>query len=283
MIDLSDVTFIVPVRIDSHDRLRNVLMTSSYLLKNFNCKVIIKSSDTSDNLQHWIDLIKSQIPNPDNLLYIFEHTNDNVFHRTKILNDMILLSETDIVVNYDCDILLPINSYIESSRLINEEGYDLVYPFRFGSYGASMIQLSNSLIDPVVSRFINEVDLTTLLPLSVYRQTFDGEGYAEYGFCQFFKKESYINGYFENENFLAYGPEDVERYHRWYKLGYNIGRIDDTVYHLEHARSENSWFTNPYLSHNSSLWDYIRSLDKNELINYYENQEYYIKRKSSIV
>ena len=45
MIDLSNVTFIIPLRVDSDDRLRNIILSTSFLLNNFECKVIIKESD----------------------------------------------------------------------------------------------------------------------------------------------------------------------------------------------------------------------------------------------
>ena len=37
--------------------------------------------------------------------------------------------------------------------------------------------------------------------------------------------KAYIEGGMENENFIAYAPEDVERYHRFVKLGYRVVRI----------------------------------------------------------
>ena len=41
MNDLSDVTFIIPVRIESEDRMRNVITTLCYLLENFDTRMII--------------------------------------------------------------------------------------------------------------------------------------------------------------------------------------------------------------------------------------------------
>ena len=78
----------------------------------------------------------------------------------------------------------------------------------------------------------------------------------------------------ENENFKAYAPEDKERFFRFNKLGYKVGRINDYVYHLEHARGENSWFSNPHMQSNMSEWDKIQSMSKNNLLQYYSEQEY---------
>ena len=93
--------------------------------------------------------------------------------------------------------------------------------------------------------------------------------------AQFFKRSVYIEGGLENENFKAYAPEDKERYYRFTKMGYHVDRIaDGWVYHLEHARGENSWFSNPHMQSNMSEWDKIQSMSKNNLLQYYSEQEY---------
>ena len=47
MIDLKDTTFIIPVKIESDDRLRNVITVCCFLLENFDTKVIIKDVSKS--------------------------------------------------------------------------------------------------------------------------------------------------------------------------------------------------------------------------------------------
>ena len=43
--DLTDVTFIIPVKIDSDDRRRNLKITLSYLQRNFDTNIIVCESD----------------------------------------------------------------------------------------------------------------------------------------------------------------------------------------------------------------------------------------------
>ena len=43
--DLTDATFIIPIRIESEDRLRNVITSVAFLLNNFNTNIIIKEVD----------------------------------------------------------------------------------------------------------------------------------------------------------------------------------------------------------------------------------------------
>ena len=129
-----------------------------------------------------------------------------------------------------------------------------------------------------VSRFIKEYDSTCFDDRFFYYPSNQGEGWAEYGMVQFFNRKVYVDGYLENEGFIAYAPEDVERHHRWQTLGYNIGRVDNHAYHLEHQRTQNSWFHNPHMQNNNALWDYLKTLSKEQLIEYYENQDYVKER-----
>ena len=54
--------------------------------------------------------------------------------------------------------------------------------------------------------------------------------------------------------------------------------MDEHAYHLEHERTQNSWYHNPHMQRNNQLWEELKVLSKEELISYYENQEYYKNR-----
>ena len=288
MIDLSNVTFIIPLRIDSDDRLRNIILSTSFLLNKFDCKVIIKESDEMPKFKTWALPLIKKISDIKNLEYIFEENYDEHFHRTKLLNDMIMQTTTDIVVNYDSDIILPVESYIKAKEMLDSKKYDVVYPYRFGEKGERKSVIDtvvedehdlNQLLDhPIIREFIIDFDPDSFSNSYGYAQNVNGIGWAEYGMVQFFNTEVYKEGYLENENFIAYAPEDVERHHRWNMLGYTIGRVDNYAYHLEHKRTQNSWFNNPFMQKNNQLWEYLKSLSKDELIEYYESQEYVKER-----
>ena len=82
----------------------------------------------------------------------------------------------------------------------------------------------------------------------------------------------------ENENFRGSSPEDKERIYRYMKLGYNIQRVVDWVYHLEHSRGANSWpvsfNANPHMQSNIALWNSIQTLTTDQLREYYKEQKY---------
>ncbi len=263
MIDLSQATFIIPIRIESPDRLRNVITTTAFLLENFDTNIIIKEVDSESVFERdALPILKEILDVKLKVKHIFEQSDEPLFHRQKVLNEMIMEADTEIVVNYDCDAILPLESYVTAYTGIMERIYDVVYP-----YGSGMYQRRVNAEDGVVSAFLDSNDYKFLDRAS-------DEHTSDFGWAQFFRRSVYIEGGMENENFRAYAPEDKERYFRFTTLGYKVGRINDVVYHLEHARGENSWFTNPHMQDNMSEWDKISKMDKSALLEYYSEQDY---------
>ena len=135
MIDLSQATFIIPIRIESSDRLRNVITTTSFLLENFNTNIIIKEVDSESVFERdALPILKSILDVDVNVKHIFEQSDEPLFHRQRVLNEMIMEADTEIVVNYDCDAILPLESYELSYKGILDGIYDVVYPYASGNY-----------------------------------------------------------------------------------------------------------------------------------------------------
>ena len=263
--DLSQATFIIPIRIESPDRLRNVITTTAFLLENFKTNIIIQEVDNESVFKKEALPILEDIVNVDiweNFNFIFRHSEEPLFHRQKVLNEMIDITDTPIVVNYDCDVILPRESYELAYKGILDGVYDVVYP-----YGSGMYQKQVQATDVTVSRFLETGDYEFLNAVSKNHT-------SDFGWAQFFKTAVYRQGGMENENFKAYAPEDKERYYRFNKMGYSVGRIENYVYHLEHARGENSWFTNPHMESNMAEWNKIKEMNKDQLLKYYSEQKY---------
>lgn len=269
-IDLSEATFIIPIRIESSDRLRNVITTTAFLLENFDTNILIKEVDTESVFQRDALPVLNNILDVDvNVQHIFEKSNEPLFHRQKVLNEMIAEAKTEIVVNYDCDVLLPLDSYHEAYQSILHHTHDVIYP-----YGQGMYQYQVRATDEIVSDFLQTGNYEILNRHSNLHT-------SDFGWVQFFNRQVYIDGGMENENFKAYAPEDKERFYRFTTLDYNVGRINDFVYHLEHARGENSWFSNPHMVSNMQEWEKIQDMNKEQLKEYYSQQDY-LKKYVSI-
>ena len=130
-----DLTYIMPCRIESEDRLKNIITSVTYLLANFpNAKVIVKEvSERATFKYRAIPEIRKYI-STDNLNYIFEESNDPLFHKTRILNDLILESDTQIVCSHDVDVVYPHSSHKTAYDLIKTNQADVVYPYGCGVY-----------------------------------------------------------------------------------------------------------------------------------------------------
>ena len=145
--DLTKTTFIIPLRCESADRIRNITTTLIYLLRNFDTQIIIKEHDyESIFIEQVVPMLEEvlSLKQLENIHHIFEKADGKVFHRTKLLNDMLMLVETPVVCNYDADILLPMNSYILAQNTI-VQGYQanpekqpeeikVVYPYGYGDF-----------------------------------------------------------------------------------------------------------------------------------------------------
>ena len=277
--DLDKTTFIIPLRIETDDRMRNIITTLIYLTRNFNTKIIVKEVDKESVYEREVVPLLEQALEPDMLAsihHIFEQSDEFTFHRTKILNDMLWMVDTPVVANYDSDIILPLETYINATNMISKgwvhpdaEGskpVKVIYPYGYGNY-----QWQCHVGDNEVTNFINS---------GFNFEYFNGhmrQWDAKYGFCQFFDTEEYKRLGGENENFIAYGYEDDERHMRFNLLS-SVGRIHEYVYHLEHGRTKNSWFNNPYCEDNKKLWEKLKVKGKESLTKYYQEIDYIKER-----
>ena len=248
MIDFKDVTFIVPIRFDSEDRRNNFKTSMNYLLRNFDTNIIVLDSDKESN-EEFVKSVSEKIK------YVFEKNGEKLFHRTRLLNDMTKMAETEIIVNYDVDVIFPIEQYIESKKKI-EEGCTMCFP-----YAGKFYDVPKKFFDLVNNDNLSEIPLgqcTLFNPNSV-------------GGALFFHKDRYGEIGWENENFVSWGHEDWERIVRLEKMGYQMCRINGVLYHLTHSRTHNSNDKNPFFKFNGQEFNKVKNMNKEELYNYIKN------------
>lgn len=262
MLDLTNCTFIIPVRIDSMDRAFNFEYVVNYLCRNLKTNIIIFEQD---NFQKAGQILKRINPIETKIEYRFEKSDDPIFHRTRILNEMLFDVKTKVVVNYDTDVLLKPETYLKAyNEILN--GVDLCYPYFFGE-SQKQIFRANMFCD------LTQPQTTELVPAQ-----------AQYGHCQFFNTESYKAMGGENEYFLGWGPEDQERCFRAQKLGYSVKWLDGCeVFHIEHSRGVNSGRNNPHFESLEKIFEYIKSLTPEALRAYYTNPPYLNKYKKKMI
>ncbi len=266
--DLKDCTFIIPIRIESTDRLRNIITVFCYIISNFDTNIIVKEVDTESRFESQaLPQIKEFCGDVSCINHIFEKSHEPLFLREKILNEMLVLTKTKVVVNYDCDVVFPLESYEESYRRIMDNQSDMVYPYGEGPY-----QYKIFCDDQMVTDFLNNDFNFDILKKKSYNDN-AGEGWV-----QFLNRDVYFKGGMENENFMGSAPDDFERRYRFTTLGYRVHRVNNYICHLEHSRGMNSYpqsmTQHPYWKHNWALWEQLKEYSKEQLIEYYSKQNY---------
>ena len=260
---LTNTTFIIPVCIESEDRLNNASTVLGYLNHNFKTNIIIHELTNDSSKLTFLNKFENL-----NIRHIIEHSDLSNYHRTRQLNEMLNMVSTNVVVNYDIDVILPIDTYVEATKLILNKKYHMIYPYGDGLYQKR-----------IFTNF-NREDFNTNFNLSNIPNDKYDIWNAKYGHCVFFDTKKYIKGGGENENFIAYGPEDVERYERFKKMGFKLHRINDFIYHFEHYRTPFSNHLHKNYDNNNILFDKLNNLNSKELIEYYKNIDYIKKYKN---
>jgi hypothetical protein len=258
--DLTKTTFIIPVCIESNDRYNNAKSVLGFLNKHFKTNVVLHELTNKESKLDFLKSLKNL-----NIKHIVQEDTLEYYHRTRQLNEMLNIVKTPVVVNYDIDVILPVDSYVKSQNLIVNGESDFVYPYGEGQYQREISLLFNR--DDFNVNFDLESISDNLL------KTFP----SKYGHCVFANTKKYRKCGGENENFIGYGPEDQEREHRFITLKYNLSRIDNLVYHFEHSRTPFSNGDNKYYKSNHDLCDKLMAMNYETLLNYYSNIEYKTK------
>lgn len=87
---LSDITFLILTRLDSIDRLENVLAATNHLKQQLIKNIVLLESAPYNNriLEKLLD---------KTIQYFFNKDHDPILHRTKYINQMIQVVETPFV------------------------------------------------------------------------------------------------------------------------------------------------------------------------------------------
>jgi hypothetical protein len=245
MIDLTDLTITIPVKIDHEDRKRNLKIVVDFLTRNLKTNIIICEQDTEE---------VPNILNGYNFKYLKNKRNDNLIHRTHQLNYMAKESKTPFIANYDADVLVLPKYYEDSLNLLRNKKCSAVIPYAGPCYDV-----------PV--NFHKEILSTGSLDcVGDIKKTCGLMNINAVGGALFWNKEDFISGGMENEKFISWGFEDNERFSRFKKLGYKIIRTEGNMYHLNHHRTPNSNNKHSFYTNNMNEFSRINNMSKQQII-----------------
>lgn len=223
--DFSNITFIIPIRIDSTIRLENLLITIG-LLNRWRANILIVHADRYDN--HFITKL---VPKKQNIKYVFYEDRDYVFFRTHYINVSIIECKTPYVAVWDADVIVSPQQIQESQKALMHERFDVSYP-----YNGEFLNVDKILRE----EFIQSQNIKSLHAYKDYMKPLYGG--IVYGGGFIISRDKYIASGGENEKFYGWGSEDSERYKRWSILEYKIHRSAGPMFHLYHPRDLNGKF-----------------------------------------
>lgn len=219
-INLEDVTFIIPLRLDSPERKENVDILCRFLLKYFITNILVMEADKEEMYKP-----------PKGVRKQFIRDVDEVFHHTRYRNDMVNTVTTNIIGIWDTDALCNPGQIVSSAEILRSNIADMVYPYD-GRYYATL---------SLFKKVYNEVGHIRAFEENISKfRLYHGFNFVGGAFIA--NRKSYCNAGMENENFYGWGPEDEERYKRWQILGYRVLRVEGPLFHLDHPRGKTSWF-----------------------------------------
>ena len=227
-IDLWDVTFNIILRLDSIERLENIIASITFLNRHFNTNVTVWECSYRDN-----GFLKKLLDNA-RVSYVFKQDDDPILFRTHYLNQMIQETTTPIVSIWDTDVIAPVNQIIDAVNLLRLQEADFVYPY-------DKLFLDTSII--IRNLYLESEDISLLMNnTKKMKQMYPPKPVGGAFFCNL---KAYKESGLENEKFYGWGMEDGERYCRWEKMGYRMKRIDGPLFHLSHPRGINSDMHHP--------------------------------------
>lgn len=272
MINFTDCTFLIPYRKGSQDRENNLVEILKYLNTFFYTNIMLveqinknDSTETEQKIKNFLNL---------KITYKKYFPENECFHKTKLYNLGLKDINTDIVIPYDNDILIPINqltlarenllsgydycypfnqNYIEITKRLPKQRLDLLNTYNFDEYKKQASEYTKNLLNSGIKKG----------PPGLIRN-------CPPGGCILIQKKVYIEMGMENEEFCGYGPEDVERKNRLQKLGYSGNSILGDLFHIEHDHSDNDRRIST--KHNNQIFSKVELMNKNEVILYYKEK-----------
>lgn len=219
--NLKNITFCIPIRIESFYRIQNIKALLKYLDKYLDTNYLILEADKTKHFENDMNI--------QNVDYLFVEDNDIIFHRTKYINQMLNQVQTTYAAVWDTDAITPICQIVEAYSLLQNSNNTLIYPF--SGFFIALNELTSLYF--YRSQNINHI-------ASLYYPVSFPYGFYSVGGAYMVNRKMYLEAGGENEYFHGWGPEDAERNARIQILELGVDKIEGPLFHLFHTRGINS-------------------------------------------
>lgn len=218
----SELTIVIPVRMDSKEREENLRAILPYLISYTYATILVMEVDEEQ---------KFFLKNTDKRIkYYFQKDTDVIFHYTRYRNELLIRSETNIVAIWDADVFLTVSQLKAGIEWV-KKGVTMCIPYDGRAFYLSPEDSINARKN--LYRYINNCEEESLISLL---------GRPSVGGVFIINKQRYLQAGGENENIYGWGPEDAERVKRMEILEEPVERVSGPLFHLYHPRGINSTF-----------------------------------------
>jgi predicted glycosyltransferase involved in capsule biosynthesis len=263
-----NITFVTHLRYDHEDRVKNLQTVLNYYSTNFPESQFIF---VEDDVTHNTEFDKIKWPKGRTSFFIIK--NNSYYYRTRALNFGIKKAKTPIVVSLDTDCIVPVSSFNKCVSVLLDD-VTIAWP-----YNGFFIDTSHNLHTEFVKKNYDYNFLFGLLPDVTKLQL--GHQYGDFsvrctntiyegvGGIVMFNRDRFleIGGY--NENFICWGAEDNELFHRcniFEHKKYRDTDLNSICFHLFHRNAVRN--QHPFYQSNFDEANKVEKMSKKELSNY---------------
>lgn len=249
-VPLQDATFMIPVFHDHPERKQNLDLTVCMLQRDFDTNVIVMENKSNKfaYMNQWCH-------------YVAVHYQ--YFHRTKMLNDMALMAQTPYLFNWDADVIVPPLQIYKSVQALRFGSFEFVYP-----YDGRFVRVLRRPFFKIVSKALDIGALQNREDYSYDIVKGKPMASSSVGGAVGMARKAFIVSGMENEHMVSYAPEDCERWDRWHRLGFKVGRVYGKLYHMDHFCGPDSCSNNPFFKKNHNELDRMRAMPQTEFEEY---------------
>jgi len=249
----SDISFVIPAKIDSTECNRNLDIVIAFLLQHFDSPIFVLEADAER--RYFPKTINKQ------LQYLFIEEPQPGFYHPKYLNRLYRMVETPIMAIWDSDIIVPPGQVIDTADQIRQGKAVIGLPYNGSDYYTT---------EEIVNTYQQTMAINSLETKRSYLPKMNGR--LSMGGAFFVDTAKYKQAGGDNEFFTDWGTKELERVKRM-----------EIIYHLPTYRHEKGglyrlWHPRNNLQHNDTqkgmmfMLEYLKicGMSQKELIRHIE-------------
>jgi cellulose synthase/poly-beta-1,6-N-acetylglucosamine synthase-like glycosyltransferase len=245
--DLTDVTFLVPLRVDSEERKENIDTLIKFTFSHFETNFIILEAD--DDRKYFPET------NVERFTYSFIEDHNEVFHRTKWINGLIRMARTPFVAIFNADVIAFPDQIMEALEMLRSEKAVMSLPYDGRYYACDKITSSVFRANPKIEFLFHRIPVMNLMC-----------GYHYSGGMFIVRKEKYLDAGGENEKIIGLDLVDQERLIRMYILDLPVFYSTNPLFHLWHPIQKGEFKADPEIA-SKNLKEFLKHVQKKIIIN----------------